>query len=239
MRHMKYSVLISAALLSLGLNQTYACEDNVQASIQLPRSLGQLAVKMSSKGIVINGVSYFLTKSSDTWCAKFGNQVPNCDLPKLIFVAAENGRVTPVLEKKSLAAIEFVHLSNGDAVLQLHEVKAPLNAQGFREFKTKGSVKARVYGRQMENGSGHLTWSMTVDAAKFDTELGKEAENISEGIEIRHEKSSVYARAATHPSLSRKISVKPSWKKDWNLNCVEGLFSYDDRDEEEDQNTQP
>ena len=95
---------------------------------------------------------------------------------------------------------------------------------------SKGAIKARIYGREMENGDGHKTWSMTVDAAKYDPDsgTGDDAENISESIEIRHEASPEYQRAAQHPSLSKPISLSLSWSKDWNVNCVEGLFSYDD-----------
>jgi hypothetical protein len=231
MKNTSFSILGILAALSLA-SAGQACEDTARVKVKLPGDLGKLSVELTSRATIINGVAYYISSSQDGWCAEVPNQTPNCDLPKVIFVSTAQAKVTASAEgKTTAAAIEFIRLSNGDPVLQLHEVKAPLNAQGFREFKAKGSVKARIYGRTIENADGFETWSMTTDAAKFDSEFGDDGEDISEGIEIRHEHSPLYNRAAMHPSLSKAIELKPSWDKDWNLNCVEGVFSYDDQDD--------
>ncbi|MBX9769544.1 MAG: hypothetical protein K2X47_19870, partial [Bdellovibrionales bacterium] len=185
--------------------------------------------------VVINGTQYFLTKAGDLWCSQIGTEAPNCALPKVNLVLSESGKSKGPGPAKAIAAIEFVLLSNGDAVIQILEVKKPLNAEGLSEFKSKGALKVRIYGRQMENGEGNPTWSMTADAVKFDAEYGEDGENISEGIEVRHEKSPLYDRATRHISLEKPIQLKPSWDKDWSVNCVEGVFSSDDQTSDEKQ----
>jgi hypothetical protein len=225
------AVALSCFLAAL---PTLACEDNVRAKIQFPGGLKRLSVQLTSRAAIINDVAYYISSGKDSWCAEEMNMKPNCDLPKVIFISNTPGKVSLTADQKStVAAIEFIRLFDGEPVLQIHEMKAPLNAQGFHEFKTKGSVKGRIYGRMIEN-EDELTWSMTANAVKFDPEYGDEAEDFSEAIEVRHEQSHLYNRAIMHPSVSKVIQLSPSWNKDWNLNCVEGLFSYEEQNDKED-----